>query len=617
MNIQPQQNAANNLGVCLGYTGQILFNNKGFVKQSVVGAPVTTPNIFPVQRKEMMLLYGKYVEDYEARIPLLNKAVREYNAKVKDYIETHDLKERAAFKKRQFNRMMGKVSIEEYNQAAQTQNLQQKKPLLKLKKHIKVSESTSKIFQQIIFEYAMQIAEKNKYYKKVFVTTRSLQKMQCNLFELANKTNEVGSRFLRYDERTIQRHLFRLVDAGVLFDYEFKGYYHDKTTGNRKGKPSEYFVNSDILRIHNGKTKKTLSLKNQLYSFSETTTFTNINTVNRTYINKIEVIEVVNKQHLDKEKTNSSNLSLIESMAIAINKNPREQSKEHHPRKQPKKQEQVSPAENFTKNEAPVHMDQKRTAAQIYRYNLMEFMESKIEDKQILLEKYAEGAFKNYRFYKSHKRFLSFKHLEHEAKGGMMRNEDYLELATQILFKVSGNLYRKANEKGVFVYPGDAHYGYVELKNMLLTSNGCVPKKETILHYFKGVLWRLEYASRCFNSEKSTYNPWFPSKYFDPTRKTAKSGGFAYTKKVYIEHLSLDNHKKTVEKRRAKQNKEAAARNERHHYMELIDKKYNLLKNNKLSLNTYIDYLTNTAYLDTELQNYGYRKLGVDTTNQC
>src|SRR5690606_14982106 len=115
--------------------------------------------------------------------------------------------------------------------------------------------------------------------------------------------------------------------------------------------------------------------------------------------------------------------------------------------------------------------------------------------------------------------------------------------------------------------------------------------KNVLMYKFDNLVWRLKYAKAYFRKH-TEFNALYPSQYFDPTRKTAKSGGFAYT----IEALKTkQNYQEERKKRQEIRNHKAASRNKQYNAIELVEKKINALKNGKISIVELHDYVKNNA----------------------
>jgi len=569
--------------------GQTAFSENSFVPLEVKGMGLKNFKLNTASRNASMDRYNKFAQDYNERIPAKNKDILKYNANVICFVEQNGLTSQHQKANGNFKRAMHHVSINEYNEAAKLQNKLSGKLLITLKKHTSIKLIGEKIFKQILFEYTRQIEDINAINAQIGnYNPRALQKVKINLHKVTTNQKEDGTYYLKMSTKALQNHLKRFIESGVLLAYEFCGYYHNKTTGERKGKPSKYFVNNQILVLFDWKTKKMLSLENQHFKYSEKTNVPNNKPVTRTYINKKEIIEPVNKQSLDKE---------IESLSGILSK-----------MKLSEKDNNGNINGNTIQRMKP--LDTENTTAPNFKAvtqtKMADFLLNNIEDRQTMLEKFSEGHYKSWRFYErapknSPYAVLSLQHLEYEEHQGIIFKDDYLQILHQVLFKMCGPIYRKSNNNGVFNYVGPAYHGYEALKNLLLNNNGTVPTKKIALTRFKGLLWRLKFAANYYNSKSIT--PLFINDYLDPTRTTKKEGGFAYTLNIYKNHLELSNFKEKTKTKKQIQHEKAKVRKQKMKAIELVEKQINNLKNGKTSIIKLHDYVSNNAHIPQSIKN--------------
>src|SRR5690606_31152418 len=99
------------------------------------------------------------------------------------------------------------------------------------------------------------------------------------------------------------------------------------------------------------------------------------------------------------------------------------------------------------------------------------------------------------------------------------------EILIQTVIKISAPIW--ANHNNVTIATWRSAYNTLN-DTQFLNPNGTVPGKNVLMYKFDNLVWRLKYAKAYFRKH-TEFNALYPSQYFDPTRKTAKSGGFAYT----------------------------------------------------------------------------------------
>src|SRR5690606_8552304 len=87
-------------------------------------------------------------------------------------------------------------------------------------------------------------------------------------------------------KRTIQNHVNRLIEAGVLFDHEFYG----------TNKPSHYHINAKILVVFDSHFKNLITFENQPFKYGIEKDLHYNEIVTRTNKNKKKITEIVNNQ---------------------------------------------------------------------------------------------------------------------------------------------------------------------------------------------------------------------------------------------------------------------------------------------------------------------------------
>ncbi|WP_323028438.1 hypothetical protein [Gelidibacter japonicus] len=527
------------------YTGQIAFvQEKGaihYVRQDVTPKILTKQEIFKPQRNMMMDNYRHYVQQYANRCYAMNKEIIAYNKTVQSHIKETDSKDESIRRTEMLQSGLGKVSIEEYNEAAKIENKNNGRLLIELKKHVPIKKPTEAIFSMILFKYSMQINEKNAMLERCgAVTTRAIQKVKINPYELANTTiNDVDT--LPYTKRTIQNHINRLIDAGVLFNYTFNG----------SNKPVEYHVNNDILVIYDHKTQKTLTADNELFNSQGGKNFHHNEIVTRANKDKKKITEIVSKQFPLKE--------VLQSFVPHDN-----QSKKNKSTNPPIAKKDAPAAEKSAKNS--------------------EFLREMTLPSQTLIQQLTNGDHDNYRMDPN-----LINGLEREALHGNMNTREFRELLLQIFIKMSAPIW-----KGKNVYMGVWAKAYMLMDDeFLLNFNGSVPSKMNAIHFFNNLVWRLTYAKDYFRNF-TEFRPLFPSDYFDPTRKLKGSGGFAYTLEALKDQMEYEN---AAKKRKEKRERDAVPRNKAITARRLVEKKINEVVKGNITVSQLHDYVKNNAHI--------------------
>jgi hypothetical protein len=518
-------------------------------------------NIYPQQRKLILDNYRRYTQYYRELSVIRNKEVKDYNSVVATNTAKHNKEDLAKREIAAFTSEMGRVSIEEYNTAVEIRNNQNGEPLISKKRYMPVPKSYEHTFSMIVFKYAMQIQEKNNILQSVGATTlRALQKVKINPYELCNTViNDVNT--LPYSKRTMQNHVLRLVEAGVLFAHEYKGYFHHKDPKMRAGKPSEYHVNSDILVIYDDEKRKTLTSQNQLFTFSIEKKLRYNVIVTRTYKDKTNINEIVSNQFQHKEKTSRS------STFLKVARSPK-----------------VEHNKNYKNTNAPKE-DKKQTGAEIFN-EYSEKLRELTPEKHELIDDLANKVYDKHRF-KLQQR------LEYELSNGNLSKIEYLDLLVAQFMMLVAPMYQDKE-----VFSGSWFNSYEDIRDLFLNSNGTIPGKVNLLNTFASLHWRINYAKKYYRSKKEV-RPLFPSQYFEPYRKTSKSGGFAYTLNFW---KNQQEYHANAHIRKQKQIGEAKIRNQRYQMIELVEKQIRQVVNGTKTVTQLHNFVTTNKNIPADVK---------------
>jgi len=530
------------------FTPQVFFDKNTFIIPAVIPAILQKQAIYKAQRLEMLNNYRRYVQAYNDNIATYNEQVAKENAKVYTFIEQHNLHRAAAAAQENFKERIGKVSIYEYNKAATLTNTTTQKPIIPLLKHTKVAKSSEHIFALLLFAYAMQIDQKNNILERCgATTTRGIQKVEVNPYELANTVID-GVNTLPYHTNTIRNHITRLRDAGILINYEFRGH----------AKPVNYHINSAILEIFDEIPRKNINAENQVVKSEILQTL---------YHKRIDTRTIKDKNNIIVPVDNTAQLKeLIKQLPSGNNKNINDKNTQEHVQK--------------NTNQGP--------AAAENIPEITRFLETKIEDEHEFCAQLSKNHYKNYRF--THR-----KHFEHELYRGVMDADAFRELLIQTFIKISAPIWKDASNINAGCW-----YNAYQLINetMLINPNGSTPSKQVLMYQFDNLVYRITWAKRFYNKFEN-YRALYPSLYFDPTRKTKKSGGFAYTLNALKKHQV---HHENRQKRKEALNKAANRRNYKYHAIELVERKIKAVKNNRATMLELCDYVSNNAHIPQEVK---------------
>lgn len=536
----------------------LIFYNKDqeFIAEPAQITPkiIKHQRILTQQRRNMLFKYRAYVEAYRKQIERLNMEVVKYNANVIAFTEQNSLQDTATKNNKSLSKKINKISVTCYNQAVEQLNNNTKEPLLLKQKHKPVPKSHEHTFAIILFKYAMQIEAKNKTLQQAgATTTRALETVTINHYELANtQINDVLT--LPYCKRTMHNHVNRLVEAGVLFSYEFHG--------SKKG--VSYHINPQILEVFDQKTSKTLNTENQFFTYAKMQNFHNNEIVTRAFINKININDNVNK-HSRKRTKEATPLSQLlgfkKPIQDANNKNTKRANVE---KSLTTKQETIAPGAQ--------KINQRST-----------FLLAQLQDVNDLCVDLQDQKHKKHRF-------LLKDHLEKEALTGNLTRHEFRELLIQEFLKLAAPIWKNTTP---YAASWRKTYNFLNEK-ALKTANNNIPSKANLLYLFESLLWRITYAKRFFN-RFPTYNVPFPGDYFNPDKNT---NSFKYTHKFYLDHKKRE----TIKAEKAKADRAKALKsNQRYKATQLLYKQVKKLKNGTINMSQLHDYATQNSHIPSDL----------------
>jgi len=447
------------------------------------------PYILSEDRLQMLKRYRSYVNNYNDSVKKLNEEVLAYNKRVKEFIATYNLKQQAVVAKSNFDNKQQQntktkwLAIKDYNTLVESQNGNML--LLPKRKYCKIKAMHERTFEVIVWLYGNQLSDLRN--QLVTLNQRlavTFPKVKITSTAIAHLTNE-GERRILYSSRTVQNHLYRLRDVGVITDYSFHG----------TKKPVNFFINPSIFQIHD---KSLIADENQLVTDFLTKKVRDKSEDTRTFTK--EIIKKV--ENVDNHSQKAEVFSYAAENS-SKNKNTYKNTKEDKLQKVSNHNEgKLGGGENFPKNE------------------LSEYLRGQILYKTVFLNALTEHQYDNYSFSAAN----MTRRLDTEYISGVMSKEEFRELLLQLFIKIAAPIW-----KGKNVYYGSWHKAYIQIDDEYLRNpNGSIPSKSTLLYLFGFLVYRIGRAKRFFNSKKQ-YIIHFPCIYFDATRKLSSEGGFAYT----------------------------------------------------------------------------------------
>jgi DNA-binding transcriptional ArsR family regulator len=378
------------------------------------------PYMLSEDRLEMLKRYRKYVNQYNDSLEKRNKSVMAYNDRVAEFIERNKLNKQAILAKSNFdnrteNGLKTKwLSTEDYNALVESQNGNML--LLPKRKYQKIRAMHERTFEVILWQYGNQLSNLRNHLKTLN-TSLSVRfpKAKITATGIANLTNDGQPRIL-YTSRTVQNHIYRLRDAGIITDYSFHG----------TKKPVHFFINEAIFCMHD------LDL-----SFDENQSITDFLT--KKVRDKSEDTRTITKEILKKVENvdNHSQKSEVISFADGKNRNTHKiTTKDDVLKTSNQNAGKLGARENFSKNK------------------LSEYLRNQMLYKSEFIEALTAHHYDEYSFSESNMN----RRLEIEATRGAMAREEFRELLLQLFLKIAAPIW-----KGMNVYYGSWHNAYVKI----------------------------------------------------------------------------------------------------------------------------------------------------------
>ena len=366
------------------------------------------PYILSEDRLAMLQRYRSFVNAYNDTVEKANKSIKTYNHKVTEFISKHNLKQQATVASKNFGNKTHQgikikwLTIEDYNSLVTDQNGSML--LLSKKKHKKIKAMHERTFEVILWHYGNQLADLRNHLKTLNTHLKvSFPKARTTSTSIANLTNDGQARIL-YSARTVQNHIYRLRDAGVLTNYSFSG----------SKKPVNFFINKAIFCMRerliaaNDNQVVRLFLTQKLQDKSEDT---------RTFTKEI-IKKVVN---VDNHSLNTE-VAAFADKTISKDKNFDRSARSDSPPKNSNQNEgKLGGGENFPKN------------------HLSEYLRNQLQHQTSFLKALTAHHYDDYSFSDAN----MTKRFEAEAIRGAMSREEFRELLLQQFIKIAAPIWKK------------------------------------------------------------------------------------------------------------------------------------------------------------------------------
>ncbi|MFD0992357.1 hypothetical protein [Tenacibaculum geojense] len=439
--------------------------------------------------------YRLYVHNYNAKVKAINKEITQYNKqKVKASAE---LSETEKAQKKAFEKRNNHLFTADYNE--QVTAINATNAIIAKKRIPTIKFQTELIFELLLWFYASQLKTNNLVKLNRRESTRieksNMYKLRLNHNDLVTfKKNNIQR--LDLTKRSVQNHVKRLREAGILINYRFINHQ----------KPVFVNISWDILKVLDGNPPKSLQVNNQLVNQEKKQSFHNSKDCTRTILLKEEKI----KDCAISTVGNKCGSMLQENESNAV-----------CPADSYKNTKGISnkiKIEGGQKIQLPQFLTQKTPAKrpQILQQN---FLARKLSVSNFA-QKLSDGAYQNHKG-------LPYSYLEKVEQYALVSTEDFKQIVIQDFIKSSAKIWKNHS-----VYVGE-WVKTIQLLSEQLFKN--MVNKSTIIQKLKEYRWKLNFARNWFESHK--VNALFPYAYFDTTRTTKKEIGFYGLHPVWKKHL--------------------------------------------------------------------------------
>lgn len=506
-------------------------------KKSISEQQYSLKAIHPVLSNEAfaqtMDKYRLFVATYNAQVQEQNKLIDKHNGLVAENSkQLTDVQK--AFKDVFIKKNKSITDEIEFNKVATDFNSQYG-DIVELKKIQTIKYATEIVFMQFLHAYQQQLSKRAMIHSKFDIAYAcTLPAAEINSHEIASFERN-GVQSISLTKKSIRNHRNRLIQAGILCNYEFQGH--------KKG--VKLHINEEILTVLDLKTQKNVSIENQQVNPQKGKKLPDNNDNTRTIKDKYKIKENVKNNSLDKG-TPTANFQLI------FYKNT--QSKEENLTK-------GAAAENVKVEQKPKTLSEKLTAL--------------IQNPQQLAENLSLGLYNDYSP-------IDLRVLSKEAYAGTMTKDEFKELVIQDFIKTTAKIW-----KGKNVYTGVWKKLINEMyANWFKAFNGQSFNKHIVVEMLQEYRWRVNHARKWFLAHN--FNPLFPADYFDLTRTERKEVGFAYTKKAWNKHLKYEENKE-LNKRKTQQ--KTVARKQNVNSSKEVENKVRMFLKGKIDIETLYNFV--------------------------
>lgn len=491
------------------FLGQIINNSPAPADKNNSNKVFKYPFINTQDFADTMDNYERYIAAYNDQVLQENADVKKYNMLVDAMLKAKkaDLKA-VKLLQQDFKKDNNALFVRHYNKKVEQYNTTHG-PTLHKRKFVQVKWNSILIFKAILGFYTSQIKKNNLTRRNGRITTvRQLEKVKIDSNQLANATVD-GTIRNPIHKKTFQRHTKRLREAGVLTDYTFIN----------SQKPILCNINPKILVISDIENSKTQNTQKQ--------SFTQIGSTKRTDNNHTT-------------RTNKDNIKMKEDFITKSSENASNNGNETHIYKNTSRSNEKieTQANQAAKNSS---FEQQQI---IKAHQTSAILRNKILDQIEFAEKLHANHFEHYTK-------IPLNVLVNEVKYGTLDKEEFRLVVIQDTIKQLAK--RWANMPNLHIGSWVNALKIIDA-NWLVTFNGFVFNKPTILEHAQQYNWRAKYVNRWFK-KNTNRRILYPSEYFNPNRTHSFECGWQFTAQKYKATVTKAPQLRTEAKTEAKKRK--------------------------------------------------------------
>jgi hypothetical protein len=427
--------------------------------------PILTKDDF----RETIKLYNKHISIFNMKVRVKNSEVHTYNLQVIKNRRTQKVSKEQMVDEFFWKEDNKKIDPEAYNLAVEAYN--SKNGFQFRKKNIahEVKPDTEKYFISFLHQYNMQLFKRKTLRIKLDISVPgSLPKLDLYPNKIVESTKN-GVENLPVCKETVKHHRDRMIEAGVLHSYQFRG-------PNRAIKIA---FNDELLVITDNQNPQKRATDNQ--------------TVTQEIANKVQYNNV------------SSRKNLLEN--------------DKYRGKGDAKASVYNVTKEATKEPGGKMPDLKNGPSEFSKISSV--LSATLEEKGKLARDLSANKHTEYKP-------LNLRITQTEAFYGNMHPDDFKEMAIQEVFKFANGLFTDLD-----VHPGSwTNAIKIWQKEKFISFTKKTFSKPNILQEWQKMITVLREIKK-YKQNNSEWTPTFPSLYFDPSRRYKENNAFEYALKFF------------------------------------------------------------------------------------